>query len=257
MVVVNSASALGEAIGKLIEDEIENTIKPICVPRGFYYDRGGTRPDKRTGLKLQMINKSGNLYQLDGVIENPDGTPIIIIESKYLRYKKHNRDKASWTCSAHYSLRKTYPTIRKSIAIISGNWSRPSKKFMQSFGIELYEIPFDFICNTLVQYGLNFNWPEKDRKIPDISWARFLNLRPEDKREIGVKLLNPVRKDLIESIKFTLESGEDWAKRINTLELLLTTEMNEYFVYSFTTIREAIQFLLNLQIDDPEILKKL
>ena len=194
---------------------------------------GGIRPGKRSGVKLFMINRSGNTYQLDGVIENSQGDPIVILESKYLRYKKQNRDKASWTCSAHSSLRKSYPTIRKSIAVISGNWSPPSKKFMESFGIELHEISFEFMCNILADYGINFNWKEKDRQTPDISWATFLKLSIKKRKEIGKRLLNPVRKGLVKSIKFTLERSEDWAKLINELELLLKTDMNEYFTYSF------------------------
>ena len=257
MAVVNSASALGEAIGKIIEDEIEKTLKPVCEKDGYFFDRGGTRPEKRSGLKLSMLNKSGNSYQLDAVIENSDGSPIVILESKYLRYKKHNRDKASWTCSAHYSLRKTYPTIRKSIAVISGNWSLPSKRFMESFGIELHEIPFNYMCETLADYGLEFNWTEKDRIISDTSWKKFLTLNNENRVEIGERLLSPIRKSLIDSIKMTLESSEDWAKRLNEIELLLKTDMNEYFTYSFNSIKDTIQFLLNLQVDAPDISRKL
>lgn len=257
MPVVNSASALGESIGKLIEDELENTLKPICDKVGYLYDRGGVRPGRRPGVKLQMVNKSGNVYQLDAVIENADGSPIIILESKYLRYKKHNRDKASWTCSAHYSLRKSHPTIRKSIAIIAGNWSLPAKKFMESFGIELHEISFEYLCEVLGNYDIDFNWPEKDRKIPDISWNKFLNLSSEEKKDIGYKLLDPVRQNMIRSITYTIESSGNWARHLNELELLVKTEMNEYFTYSFKTVRDTIQFLLNLQIDDPEISKKL
>ncbi|MCU0645368.1 MAG: hypothetical protein MUC94_14070 [bacterium] len=257
MAVVNSASALGEAIGKLIEDEIEKTLKPVCEKDGYVFDRGGARPEKRSGLKLSMLNKSGNAYQLDAVIENSDGSPIVILESKYLRYKKHNRDKASWTCSAHYSLRKSYPTIRKSIAVISGNWSLPSKKFMESFGIELYEIPFKYMGETLADYGVEFNWPEKDRIISDTSWKKFLTLSNENRVEIRERLLSPIRKSLIDSIKMTLESSEDWAKRLNEIELLLKTDMNEYFTYSFHSIKDTIQFLLGLQIDAPDISRKL
>lgn len=150
MTVVNSASALGEAVGKLIEDEIQNILKPLCSSRGYYFDRGGLRPEKRKGIQLSMINKSGNRYQLDAVIETSDGKPIIIIESKYLRYKKHNRDKAS-----------------------------------------------------------------------------------------------------------SLERGEDWAKRLKEIELLLKTDRNEYFAYSFPTTRETIQFLLDLQVDVSDLRDKL
>jgi hypothetical protein len=257
MAVVNSASAIGEAVGKLIEEEIENTLKPICKNLNYRFDRGGLRPERRKGVKLSMVNKSGNIYQLDGVIETSDGKPVVILESKYLRYKKHNRDKASWTCSAHYSLRKSHPSIRKSIAVISGNWSVPSKKFMESFGIELYEIPFNYICNVLNEYNIDFNWPEKDRSIPDISWKIFSKLTETQINNIKAKLLNPIRKDLKDSIELTLKSGEDWIKRVTETELLLKTDRNEYHTYSFSSTKETIRFLVDLQIDDPNLLGKL
>lgn len=49
MPVKNTASALGEAVGKLIEDEIERTLRPICGTVGYVYDRGGSRPSARRG----------------------------------------------------------------------------------------------------------------------------------------------------------------------------------------------------------------
>lgn len=124
---------------------------------------------------------------------------------------------------------------------------------MESFGIELYEIPFDFMCRILEKRDIDFNWPEKDRKIPDVSWARFNKLDSNEKKKIGRELLSPIKKDLSESVKRTLESAEDWAKRLTEIELLLKTERNEYFTYSFQTTRETIQFLLSLQIDSPDI----
>lgn len=253
MKVKHAASALGEAIGKLIEDEIERAIAPTCNERGYYYDRGGKRPEVRTGVKLSMVNKSGNAYQLDAVIENPDKNPILLIESKYLRYKKHNRDKGSWTCASHYSLRKSHPTIRKSIAILSGNWSKPSKLFMESFGIELHEVSFKTMCDVLASYNIDFNWPEKDTHIPKSSWARFSKLNHGQLQDIGKRLLDPIRRPLTESIISTLDSGEDWAKHIRQIEVLLKTDRNEFLTYSFSSNQEAIQFLLKLQVDAPDL----
>jgi hypothetical protein len=249
MAVKNAASALGEAIGRLIEDEIERAIKPVCNDYGYVYDRGGQRPDKREGVQLEMINKSGNTFRLDGVIEAPDGKPVVLLESKYLRYKKHNRDKASWTCAAHYNLRKSYPTVRKSIAILSGNWSEPSKKFMESFGVELYVIPFAIMCETLKQHGIEFNWDEKDIETPQKSWRVFQMLPDKARGQIAETFINPIRNKLISSIEMTLKGGEDWIKRIHELELLLKTDRNEYFTYSFKSVREVMIFLLELQED--------
>jgi hypothetical protein len=247
MQVKNVGSALGEAIGKLIEEELERTLRPICESRGYIYDRGGQRPEKRKGIKLTMVNKSGNEYQLDAVIETANREPIILLESKYLRYKKHNRDKASWTCASHYSLRKSHPTIRKSIAVLSGNWSEPSRAFMQSFGIELYVVPFNLMCDVLGKFGVQFAWGEKEKVKPKQAWYAFKRLDDEDKRTIAQQLLNPIREGLTSSIEATLASGEDWAKRLKEVEILLKTNRNEYFTYSFQSSTEAIQYLLKLQ----------
>jgi len=71
--ISNPASALGEAIGWLIEDELQRILEPVCKRYGYVYDRGGPRPGKRKGVKLSMVNRSGNKYQLDAVIEEPGG----------------------------------------------------------------------------------------------------------------------------------------------------------------------------------------
>ncbi|MBI4727663.1 hypothetical protein HY768_10685 [candidate division TA06 bacterium] len=199
MPVTNTASALGEAIGIIIENEIENILKPICNDGGYNYDHGGERPGIK-GVKLSMVNKSGNRYQLDGVIKNAKGEPIVLLESKYLRYTKHNRDKGSWTCAAHYSLRKSHTTIRKSIAVLSGNWSLPSKKFIESFGVELHVITFEHMCTVLNQYGIKFDWQEKDRRTPNKSFKAFQKLTQKQKNEIGQKLLAPIKKQIEDSI---------------------------------------------------------
>lgn len=43
-----------------------------------------------------MYDQFGTEYKIDAVIANHAMQPIILFESKYLRYTKHNRDKGSW-----------------------------------------------------------------------------------------------------------------------------------------------------------------
>lgn len=257
MGVKNTASALGEAIGKLIEDELEQTLRPICSEHGYFYDRGGSRPSKRKGVKLSMVNSSGNRYQLDGIIENSSGAPVILLESKYLRYKKHNRDKGSWTCASHYSLRKAHPTIRKSIAVLSGRWSEPSKAFLRSFGIELHIIEFSVMCRVLKEFGIVFDWPEDNQKIPDRSWAKFLKLSQTQKSAIGRQMVDAIREPLKSSIRTTLEGGEDWPQHLKEIELLLKTDRNEYFTRTFPSAKDVIKFLLSLHEESQDLRGKL
>lgn len=153
--MANPASALGEAIGKSVEREIQSIIRRAVFPYGLRVDTGGPRKEKRKGVKLLLVNETGNEYQIDTIVEDKNGQPLILVESKYLRYKKHNRDKASWTCVAHFKLRTTYPTIKKSIAVLMGNWSAPSRKLMEAFGVEVIEIPFKQMVEVLQRYGIN------------------------------------------------------------------------------------------------------
>ena len=109
----NAAAAFGEEIGKLFEDAIVKGLSDDVKARGC------------TIKPRKMKNGTGNVYQIDAVIFDKDSNPLIIIDPKYIRYAKHNRDKGSWLCVAHYNLRKTFPTIRKSISSLAGRWSKP------------------------------------------------------------------------------------------------------------------------------------
>jgi hypothetical protein len=120
---------------------------------------------------------------------------------------------------------------------------------MNSFGIELHEIPFEYICEVLNRFGIKFDWEEKNTEIPRRAFSVFERLAPETRLEMGGHLLQPIQRSLIDSVSTTIQIGEDWAKRVNEIELLIRTEQNEYFTSSFNSTREAINYLLNMQMD--------
>src|SRR5438874_7571969 len=146
--VSNPGSALGEAIGALIELALNRTLKPIAEANGRLYITAGPR-NLKTGrdTKLLLKDSNGVEYQIDAIITNNRIQPLVLIESKYIRYTKHNRDKGSWVCTAHSSLRKRFPSVRSSIAVLAGSWSTTSKAMLRSADINLFEIPFDSICD--------------------------------------------------------------------------------------------------------------
>lgn len=79
MPVSNSAAALGEAVGKLIESRITSTVAVATVPKGYL-----AGPER-------LVNGSKNVYQIDCVVSSPNGTPVVIVDPA----KKHNRRKGS------------------------------------------------------------------------------------------------------------------------------------------------------------------
>lgn len=242
----NYASALGEAVGKLIEARMADLLAPTAESYGYYYDRGGGRPGVRRGKTLSLANASGIRYRIDGVIEDAVQQPIVLLESKYLRYQKHNWDKASWTCVAHYNLHKNFPTVRRSIALLTGRWTAQSKSLMTSFGIELHEVPFDHIADTLGASQVEFRWHERDSAIAQHAFGCFQSLPDEEKQAIGVALLAPIADALTRSVTEALTLDPNTARRLREIEILIKTTENEFYPKVFATAADAIRELTKL-----------
>jgi hypothetical protein len=249
--VANPDSTLGEAIGTLVELEVNRLLRPIAEENGCVYVTGGPT-NVRTGkpTKLLLRDSSGNEYQIDSVIANTRMQPLVLIESKYIRYTKHNRDKGSWVCTAHYSLRHTFPTIRKSIAILAGNWSGPSKALMESFDVSLFEVSFSKIVETLAQYGVDIRWEEKERERAELAWKMWSQLSNEQYSDIAHKLLLDIEPYLRESMKVTLDTAVP--REVSEVELIIETNLGESRYYIFNSIDAAIEFLEGF--DEQEVL---
>jgi hypothetical protein len=149
--VSNSGSAIGEAVGACMEKALENLLINIADKYQYHYITSGVKLTQsgKKAKKLLMSDNFGNQYDIDGIIANQSLQPLILFESKYLRYKKHNRDKGSWICMAHSAVRKRYHSIRSSIAILAGSWSQSSLTMMRSYDITIFIIPFELICQIL------------------------------------------------------------------------------------------------------------
>ncbi len=88
--VANPGSAIGEAIGASMEKASERILIEIADSYGCHYLTSGVRKTKagNKAKKLLMSDNYGNEYDIDGVIANESLQPLIIFESKYIRYKK-------------------------------------------------------------------------------------------------------------------------------------------------------------------------
>jgi hypothetical protein len=249
--VANPGSTLGEAIGALIEQEVNRLLRPIAEENGCVFVAAG-RINPKTGkaTKLLLKDAGGNEYNIDSVIANQRMQPLVLIESKYIRYKKHNRDKGSWICTAHYSLRRTFPSVRKSIAIIAGSWSRSSKAMMESFDVSLFEVGFQTIVDTLARYEIDFAWGEKERDKAMAAWRRWQELSEVEYGEIARTLLSDIEPKLRQALAITLDTAIP--REISEIEVTIETNLGESRRYTFDSIAEAVRFLENF--DEEEIL---
>ena len=240
--VANPASALGEAVGKLFESAVVAGLRQEVEVRGY------------TTHPARLTNGTGNTYQIDAVVFDADENPVIIIDPKYIRYTKHNRDKGSWLCTAHYNLRKTYPTIRKSIAVLAGRWSDPSKALMRSFGVEILEVPFDGMVSILEEYGINFAWAEKDRETPRAAWEHFAGLENDTRVAIASHLTAGVIDRLRSAVTQVLDADiATLPTRISEVEVLLKTDRDEMVLLTFDSVASSLQAMARLVSDRPDI----
>lgn len=240
--VANPASALGEAVGKLFESAVVEGLRQEVETRGY-----AIRP-------ARLTNGTGNTYQIDAVVFDSDENPVIIIDPKYIRYTKHNRDKGSWLCTAHYNLRKTYPSIRKSIAVLAGRWSDPSKALIRSFGVEILEVPFDGMVSVLGEYGVNFAWAEKDRETPRAAWEHFAGLEDDTRVAIASDLTAGVIDRLRAAVTQVLDADiTTLPTRISGVEVLLKTDRDEMVLLTFNSVASSLQAMARLVSDRPDI----
>jgi len=242
MPTTNAASAFGEAIGTLFENAIVDGLSADVKSRGCTI---GPR---------KMKNGTGNVYQIDAVVFDKSGKPLIIIDPKYIRYTKHNRDKGSWLCVAHYNLRKTFPTIRKSISILAGRWSKPSVALIKSFGVEVFEVPFPIFVTALGKWGIDFDWAENDRAASIAAWESFSALNDTQKGQVKTDivsgLMSPLRKEVLQVIDTDVSTIP---QRVTQIEILLKTDRNEMLLSTFKSVPQAIGHLTSLVTDKADI----
>ena len=200
--ITNPGSALGEAIGTQLETVLNKHLD-LFVNRFScrLISKGPKNIKTQKETKLLLYDHFGTSYNLDAVIANESMQPLILMEYKYIRYKKHNRDKGSWLCTAHDAIRRKYTSIRSSIAILAGSWSGTSLAMMKSHEINLFVIPFEHIVTLLREYDITFDWGEKDRVTAMESWNKYERLPKSKKRSIANRMMILIKSELENLLK--------------------------------------------------------
>lgn len=241
-VVTNGGSAIGEAIGDLLEQQVHKTFKEIEENNHAYFlTRYGKTKAGKECKKLLLPDEHGNEYNMDGLVISEGGVPLILIESKYIRYKKHNRDKASWICNAHSAVRRFFPSIRSSVAVLAGNWSSTSLAMLTSYGVSYFMVPFNEISEILKEYNVDFEWEENDYDKALKAWNVFSSLDEDEKRTIGERMISIVKDELVDYVESVLD--DTIIRELKTIVIEMHTNKNEVFKYTFESKEEAIEFL--------------
>ncbi len=130
-----------------------------------------------------------------------------------------------------------------------GNWSQPSKRLMNSFGVEIVEIPFQEMVQVLDAAGIDFNWAEEDNLTPEVSWHKWSESSSVERGEIAGRILASHADDIRSLVISAIEPEEIAIENVDQIELLLKTTKNEYHLRKFKSVRETIAYLLGLTAD--------
>ncbi len=240
--IQNPGSALGEAIGAEMENALNVFLTNLVEKRGYHFlSKSPSQNKDGSQKKLLMYDRFGTAYNIDSVIANESMQPVILLESKYIRYKKHNRDKGSWVCTAHPAVRRRYASIRSSIAVLAGNWSSSSLAMMKSYDINIFLIPFARICDLLAKHGIEFDWDEKDRVTAVKSWKKYDALSNHQRGRIGVEMVKMVQNDLEKLVLSILDDSIE--RKIDKVSIELHSNIGEVKEYEFPNVIEAVKFL--------------
>lgn len=247
--IQNPGSALGEAVGAEMEKALNDFLTKLVESRGYHFlSKSPVKNKNGTPKKLLMYDNYGTAYNIDAVIANESMQPIILIESKYIRYKKHNRDKGSWICTAHPAVRRRYDSVRTSIAVLAGNWSSTSLAMMKSFDINIFLVPFTRICDLLETHNINFDWGEKDRETAKDAWKKYSALTEVHKSEIGIEMVNVV-KDELEALVLSI-LDDTLEREIDRITIELHSNLGEVKAYEFKTVDQAVEFLNTAELKE-------
>jgi hypothetical protein len=247
--IQNPGSALGEAIGSQLEIVLNERLSEFVDKFSCrLVSKGQKNHSTQKATKLLLYDQFGTAYNIDAVIVNESMQPLILLEYKYLRYKKHNRDKGSWLCTAHDAIRRRYTSIRSSIAILAGNWSGTSLAMMQSHEINLFVIPFEHIVKLLQQHGIIFDWNEKDRTTAIDAWNKYGRLTVQKRRAIAENMVALVKSKLESIVEKILD--DQTPRQLKKVTVEIHSNLGEIRYFEFPDTQSAIEFLEDFSIDE-------
>lgn len=247
--VSNGGSAIGEAIGQYMESVVQECIRDFLDPYPCQFiTKIGTNPiTGRKSKRLLLADSYGTEYQIDGVIATENMQPLVLIESKYIRYKKHNRDKGSWICQAHTAIRQRFKTIRGSIAILAGSWSKASLLMISNSDVNYFVIPLEFITQLFAEKGIDIEWEESERDKALAAWYRYEALPESEKMDIAYKMVDSIKAPLLETLTALLDDTRP--REIKKIVIEIKTSKGEVQRLSFSSRDDAIIFLNELDLD--------
>jgi len=182
----------GRAVGQLIGLLMEKRLRKLLAEY---------KPLER----VRWVNSYGLEHEIDFVIGTKE-KPIVLIDSKYIKYQKHAREKANEIASMLISIKDAHPSVRLLIAVLAGNFTPGSKRILTDRGIHIFHISFETLASNLRRYRLKIDWVEDDRLTAEKTWEVYNGLSEAELSQIadgffdGINIPEALKKLINENI---------------------------------------------------------
>ncbi|HUT52553.1 MAG TPA: DNA methylase [bacterium] len=160
------AHQFGQIIGEVVEEAMKPILQAFAKKHDLFLDCKGDRP-ARTGKKVSWKDRSGNVHDLDFVLErggSPEkiGTPAAFIETAWRSYTKHSRNKAQEIQGAIIPLAEKYRSYSPFIGVIlAGVFTKNALDQLSSLGFTVLSIPSDKVIAAFSAVGIDASFKEK------------------------------------------------------------------------------------------------
>ena len=242
-------SALGQAVGAMIERECMKAVRRVLPATHELWSEEHMPPAYR-GTLLRVPDYTGKLWQIDGLVTNAKEPlfPVAIVDPKYIQRTKWCYDKGGWLCTVHPQLRRTFSTLRGSVALLAGRWSPASIRVIEQHRIKVLRLPYEHIQEVMNSYGVNMGWRDEDSDWAAIpAFEAFSHLPPEDLARIPPQLMAPLVNELQGEVLGLLQGRP---RAIANIDLELTTNLGEYLRVEAKSLVDAKRLLDGLDLDE-------
>lgn len=187
---IGAGRAFGQRLGKLMEDEIHRVVHDCLYGTDFQFIPKGQLPDLH-----------GKMCTHDGLIVDQEGRPYAVIESKVIQKAKHATEKAAKVAREHPALKRAHPTLRASIAVLAGDFTREPLRMVEASGAHVLFIPQKHLASVCLEYGIEILWEDSEAAAYGVAaLERYNALSPEERKDLGQRILQPVVTQLREVV---------------------------------------------------------
>lgn len=237
----NPGSAFGQAIGNMFQERVEKIQREVVESGGYRYYSGKDPLPGYKGTTLRIKDRKGHEWQIDSAVIDQRDNVVIIGEIKYIQRAKHVTDKGSWICNCHSLLRQTYPTIRASIAVLAGGWSKPALKMIRDCGTEVFYVPYEELVKGFSEKGITINWTDEgSATTSQEAWNAFSLWSEDEKEEVADKIVQSIASPLAERIEKILT--DTTPRTVQSAEVSIKTNKGETIFKAFDTLQQAQEF---------------